>query len=349
MSGIVLDTSVLVPDFRLRNKLFRSVLRTARDLRDHIYIPKIVIDELINKFREGLQSSYDSLRQHENRIMDLIDSRLGERRIDVSEQVAIYADWLQDELSRNEIQQINYPYISHESLVKRALARRKPFSGEGQRGYRDAVLWETILARSKPTGEEILFVSRNIRDFADPEDSHKLHSQLLDDLCSLRHGRSSVQFFAGLEDLLARGLSPRQRFFPELAEQVKNGKLSQRELKPWLTIILPDILNRADVNTHIFPTRRLTRRLTKDWTIGKIHSIDDLLLNSTSRLMDHTILIVLFSTFSADVLPTQPELLPEEGREARIQSFIGYVAVEVELETKAVVSVEVNKVIWINE
>ena len=54
MSTIVLDTSILIPDFRLRSVLFRAVLRTVQDLRDHIYIPKLVVDELINKFREEL-------------------------------------------------------------------------------------------------------------------------------------------------------------------------------------------------------------------------------------------------------------------------------------------------------
>src|SRR5215216_7643515 len=136
MSDIVLDTSVLVPDFRLRSTLFRGVLRAAQDLRDDIYIPKIVVDELINKFREELQSSCDSLRRYENKIRGLIDSRLRERRIDVSEQLALYSDWLRGELSRNKIQSIDYPSMSHESLVKRALARRKPFCREGQRGYR---------------------------------------------------------------------------------------------------------------------------------------------------------------------------------------------------------------------
>jgi hypothetical protein len=345
MSDIVLDTSVLVPDFRLRSTLFRGVLRAAQDLRDDIYIPKIVVDELINKFREELQSSCDSLRRYENKIRGLIDSRMRERRIDVSEQLALYSDWLRGELSRNKIQSIDYPRMSHEPLVKRALARRKPFCPEGQRGYRDAVLWEIILSRSRVSREEILFVSKNTRDFADPEDSHKLHPHLIEDLRSLRHAKSSVQFFAGFEDLLARALSPRQRLFPELVAQVESGKLGQHELKPWLASILPGILNRAGVNAYIFRTRRLT----KDWAIGKIHHIDQLLLSSTSRLTERTILVVLLVTFSADVLPEQPELLLDQVSEARIANFIGFVAVEVELEINAVVSIEVNRVICLDE
>lgn len=339
MSNIILDTSVLVPDFRLRGKVFRAVLRTAQDLRDHIYIPKIVVDELINKFRRELQSYCDSLRSYEDKIKNLTGSHMGENRIDVSEQVVTYSDWLQSELSKNGIESIDYPVISHELLVKRALARRKPFCSEGQRGYRDAVLWETILNWSRIHRHEVLFVSKNTHDFADPGNSHKLHPHLIEDLRSLKHDESSVQFFAGFKDLLAHALSPRQRLFPELEAQVKNGRLGQHELIPWLASILPGIA-----------VRNRTERLRgKDWVIGEIHDIHQLSLSSTSRLTECTILVILFFTFSADVVPKQSELLLEEVSETRSAKFISFVAVEVGLETNTIVSVEVDHVVCLDE
>jgi predicted nucleic acid-binding protein len=350
MSTIVLDTSVLVHDFRLRGVLFRAVLRTVQDLRDHIYIPKLVIDELINKFREELQSSYDALHSHEDKIIKLTNSSFRKRRVEVPEQVALYSAWLQSELSRNNIQSLDYPRISHESLVKRALARRKPFCPEGQRGYRDAVLWETILQRYQVDREEIFFVSRNTRDFADPGNSSKLHLHLIEDLRLLNHDESSVQFFPGFEDLLARALSPRQRLFPELDQQVKEGRLGQRKLVPWLISILPGILNKIDFNSVPYSILFRKGRLShKELAIGKIHRIARLSLNSTSRLTERTILLILSLEFSADVLLKQPELLLEDVSESRIIEFIGFVAIEVELETSDIVSVEVNMVIPIDE
>jgi hypothetical protein len=122
MSLIILDTSVVVPDFRLRSTRFRAVLHTAQELRTHINIPQLVIDELINKYREELQKSYDSMVQVEKKIRSLINSRLPERRIDISKQVALYSDWLQSEMSKNKIESIDYSHIDHKSLVGRALA-----------------------------------------------------------------------------------------------------------------------------------------------------------------------------------------------------------------------------------
>jgi predicted nucleic acid-binding protein len=119
MSTIVLDTSVLVPDFRLRSVLFRSVLRTVQDLRDNIYIPKLVVDELINKFREELQSSYDALHSHEDKIIKLTNSSFRKRRVEVPEQVALYSAWLQSELSVNNIKSLDYPRVIAQPGSKR--------------------------------------------------------------------------------------------------------------------------------------------------------------------------------------------------------------------------------------
>jgi hypothetical protein len=173
---------------------------------------------------------------------------------------------------------------------------------------------------------------------------------LVEDLRLLNHDDSSIQFFPGFEDLLARALSPRQKLFPELDEQIKDGRLGQRKLAPWLISILPDALNKFDFNSAPYRTLFRTNRLShKELAIGKIHRIDRLSLNSTSRLTERTILIILSVDFSADVLLKQPELLLEDVSESRIIEFIGFVATEVELETKDIVSVEVNMVIPITD
>jgi hypothetical protein len=35
--------------------------------------------------------------------------------------------------------------VSHDAVVERALERRQPFDTAGHNGYRDALLWETVL------------------------------------------------------------------------------------------------------------------------------------------------------------------------------------------------------------
>ena len=70
-------------------------------------------------------------------------------------------------------------------------------------------------------------------------------------------------------------------------------------------------------------------------------------LSSISRLTERRILIVLLVMLSADVLMEQPEPLLDQASEVRIDNFLGFLTVEVELKTNAVMSVEVEQVIYL--
>jgi PIN domain len=308
-------------------------------------LPKIVIDELVNKFREEIQRLFDSIRKCEADFRNMTGRYSGIGKINVSKEVIIYRDWLQNELIKNKIESIDYPNISHESLVRRALERRKPFSSKGQNGYRDSVLWETILQWKKLHRGEVLLVSKNTFDFADPGNAHRLHPHLIDDLRSLSHSKASIQFFAGFEDLLARALYPRERLFPELETQVKNGRLGQHELRPWLTSILPGIT----VKSPREQLRYRDRLVAKDWVIGDVHSINQLSLNSTSRLTERTILIILFFTFSADISPKQSELLLDDVSGTERARFISFLSVEFDHEANTIVGFEFDHIVGLNE
>jgi hypothetical protein len=87
----------------------------------------------------------------------------------------------------------------------------------------------------------------------------------------------------------------------------------------------------------------------KEWVISEVHDIKQLSLNSTSRLTERTILVILFFTFSADIAPKQSELLLEETSETRSVRFISFISVECELETYTIVSVEFDHVVCLDE
>jgi hypothetical protein len=56
-----------------------------------------------------------------------------------------------------------FPRITHEAVVKRALQRRQPFDPEGKDGYRDTLLWESLIELT--ANDEVVFASRDIRAF----------------------------------------------------------------------------------------------------------------------------------------------------------------------------------------
>ena len=80
-----------------------------------------------------------------------------------------YTNRLDNFLSSVNAEVIEPDQISHRKLVIKDLARQKPFSPKG-RGYRDALIWETVLDTVHRHGEDVIFVTDNNSDFPTEED-----------------------------------------------------------------------------------------------------------------------------------------------------------------------------------
>jgi hypothetical protein len=92
------------------------------------------------------------------------------------------------------------PSIPHSELVKRALRRRKPFSERGT-GYRDSLIWITVLALLRRSEETVAFVTANSADFAAGK---ALHPHLLEDVCAQGTASTQLLFFESLDHLNKR-------------------------------------------------------------------------------------------------------------------------------------------------
>ena len=78
------------------------------------------------------------------------------------------------------------PDIGHGDLVARDLARTKPF--DAGRGYRDALIWETVLALAAEEPVPVVFVTANRQDFGDGQ----LHPHLSQDVATRGWSRGRV-------------------------------------------------------------------------------------------------------------------------------------------------------------
>ena len=150
-----------------------------------IVLGQIVVDEVCNKFKENLvelETKVNNTIQDLNKL--LADSPTSWNEIDVADRCNKYKDFLEMFIIESGMTVAeDYPEASHKDIVQRALQRKKPFKADGSTGYRDYLVWLTCLETARRyTNEEIHFISSNTRDFADPNDKEKLHSDLLSDL-----------------------------------------------------------------------------------------------------------------------------------------------------------------------
>lgn len=108
---------------------------------------------------------------------------------------------LRGRLARRKAQVLPLPEVSHDELIGRDLAIRKPFDKDGK-GYRDALIWHTFVRWVRQSlaaagATEIYFVSRNVRDFA-------LEGALHPDLAADIPADIMVQFTHQLSSIVAR-------------------------------------------------------------------------------------------------------------------------------------------------
>jgi hypothetical protein len=161
MWHVVLDSNAVILDLRPAEAGWTNVLDALRAGRATLCIPEIVVDELrahrTNRFQPDVATAIAAVAAWRDGVRDArVERLLG---------------------GGAGMQLLPYPEVSHRAVAARALARRRPFDPEGHDGYRDTLVWESVLAlaRSLPGGR-VAFVSRNDKDFADADGA--LHPHL---------------------------------------------------------------------------------------------------------------------------------------------------------------------------
>lgn len=181
---IVFDTNILY-ESHFEDPSFVALFDLlSRSEDDSLVIPQLVIDETVNLCREAIAKIQRTINQQiqqyhrwlgENLLSPLTDDK-------VQESIATYQHNLIAALRRVEADIRPYPETSHEILVAKSLARKKPFTEDGQRGYRDALIWASILDILVETSSgEVTFITKNSKDFYD-RDRDILHPHLIADL-----------------------------------------------------------------------------------------------------------------------------------------------------------------------
>ncbi|MBE0448432.1 MAG: DUF4935 domain-containing protein [Actinobacteria bacterium] len=94
--------------------------------------------------------------------------------------------------------------------MDRELSRRKPFTLDGKgkgKGYRDALVWHTVIELVKGSSEPIAFVTKNWRDFSMGKDDRTLHHHLTDDL-AVQGLETRVELFENLQEFNEKYVKP---------------------------------------------------------------------------------------------------------------------------------------------
>lgn len=97
------------------------------------------------------------------------------------------------------------PQVPHEKVIRRSLSRRKPMA-RSEKGYRDTLIWETVLLEAASI-DEVAFLSTNHKDFAD-ETKSCLAPDLVDDLKEASLAPNAVRLWTDVKQFVSDQLAP---------------------------------------------------------------------------------------------------------------------------------------------
>jgi predicted nucleic acid-binding protein len=178
---VVLDTNVLHRDVWGQRPAFQALVDRAEHGQFEVVVPRVVVDELFRQFpdrlRELLKDTAVNLKKTAPELKAFGLPVPSQHEVDVDDAVARYPGALEDRLSGPGRRIADHPEAAR--TAKWAVNRRRPFKADG-RGLPDALIWLTVLECAQE--DDVVFVTSNTTDFADPDSPERLAPELRADL-----------------------------------------------------------------------------------------------------------------------------------------------------------------------
>jgi hypothetical protein len=290
---VVLDASAIIASSTtLNSPAFRSVLAAANRLGIEICVPEIVIDEVSKYFREDLEKQRLKVSEGIRRYSSLTETEVHESISEtmVDEQVKAHRLHIVNWVEKVGGRIIDYPAVTHREIASLDLAQTKPFGG-AKGGYRDALIWFSLVELLKTESGRIVFVTNNTRDFVDLDrrEGIQLHPDLVDDLKRREYSGQEVECLQSLDELNAKYIIPSLQELDEIALQLQEARYPHLELAKVLSDRFDNLISELDVELEPGAIG-----YTDDvWYVGFLGSTGYFYVESVSvkRLSDRELLI----------------------------------------------------------
>lgn len=228
---VILDANVVIGDYWLRSPSFLLLREFLKNSKATLVVPKIVFEEVVNHHREDVRKlkadTQDNLREAA-RLFRATNVGNWLNELNTREAKASYEQFLSEQLTKIGAVFPDYANIPHGDVVKRDLRRRKPFQQSGK-GYRDTLLWETILRGYVLPDTLTVIVTHNSKDFSGGDDT--LHKDLLQDIWSRKTVSAHVVISPSLLAFTDTYIVPHLTRRKEFAVLVQNNKVQGLDLE----------------------------------------------------------------------------------------------------------------------
>jgi hypothetical protein len=233
--AIVIDTNMLLRHSRLGDTAWLRLATYAKKWSIRIVIPPVVRQEFKYHLKQQYDDLQNSLRQHKRNFRDLPSAFLGplqnvlesidESSLNAESDVSDESiDAYLRELIPCELELVGWSDISIPDVLEKLLRQRKPFKKHTndckEKGFRDELVWLTVIDEAKARDFKVVLLSNNIADFAADGSKQKalgetsavkqveLHPDLIADLNARSIDDKRVVLFTDLTSLEDRLIVP---------------------------------------------------------------------------------------------------------------------------------------------
>lgn len=202
----VLDANVLFDEGFGNSARLKTLLSASSAVGYKVYVPETALVENSANYARELDSKIREARKPLKRLSWMLGRDLNTHAdgIDIESETELMRSSFKYQLKTAEAIILEYPKTPHEILVKSATSRRRPFDNNGS-GYRDALIWQSVLELANRVEGNIVLVS-NDKDFRGS--SNDLHDDLIEDLENLRLPKDKVVLVTRLPDLVDEHVRP---------------------------------------------------------------------------------------------------------------------------------------------
>jgi len=293
---VIMDTNIYVKNFNMGHGHF-SYLRDSLNKLNLVWgLPEIVFDEVIGKYKNKIVELNSNIKLNNKEIKKLIDDdEITQKQIDEEKVYNEYKTELK-RLFENTVNMtmLSYPQKKHREIADRAIRKQKPFKESGV-GYRDTLLWETILSvLVSEKYANILFVTNDKKDFFDRKEKNKdkLHPELISDINDLNLDIGKIEVFNSLFYLLKKYIQPKLTDLSKIKSKLEKDKYII--LKEELSNVLSENLTHETINVEMPDSN------SPECYIRYIDSITIDEIINVNRLNNERILIEVKTNVQAD-------------------------------------------------
>ncbi len=191
---IFLDTNIFYNDWFMKNANFKYLFNYINNEGHSLILSELVVEEVENirnrELTESLAEIKKNIKKAQKMNFDALNfdsDNLGIENYDLKDLLKSKTEYLE---------LLGYEEISHSEVVGRALINKKPFI-EGEKGYRDTLIWLSFLAYivKNEIIDDVAFITQNTSDFFKTKDTIlSFHPDLSDDIDKIKSEAKIIPF-----------------------------------------------------------------------------------------------------------------------------------------------------------